>query len=81
MSNGRNISAVRIKNYSVINAQCWAIEYLIELLLGGWVLDRTQIVVKIFWLAMVITAGITVGILQYFDRRLMSQNFANTESN
>ncbi|MDY7004733.1 MAG: hypothetical protein SWX82_12455 [Cyanobacteriota bacterium] len=77
MSNGRNISVFRIKNYSVINAQCWAIGFLIELLLGGWVLDRTQIVVKIFWLAMVITAGITVGVLQYFDRRLMSENLVN----
>ncbi|MDY7004732.1 MAG: hypothetical protein SWX82_12450 [Cyanobacteriota bacterium] len=42
--------------------------------------------VKIFWLAMVITAmvitaGIAVGILQHLDRRLMSQNFTNTESN
>ncbi|NES72206.1 MAG: hypothetical protein F6K24_46945 [Okeania sp. SIO2D1] len=45
------------------------------------VLDRTQIVVKIFWLSMVITVVITVGILQYLDRRLRNENLANTESN
>ncbi|NEP89971.1 MAG: MFS transporter [Okeania sp. SIO2C2] len=67
--------------YLAINAQCWAIGYLIGPLLGGLVLDRAEIVVKIFWLSMVISVGIAVGILQYLDCKLISENLANTESN
>ncbi|WP_353734905.1 MULTISPECIES: MFS transporter [unclassified Okeania] len=67
--------------YLAINAQCWAIGYLIGPLLGGLVLDRAEIVIKIFWLSMVITVGIAVGILQYLDCKLISENLANTESN
>ncbi len=63
--------------YLAINVQCWAIGYLIGPPLGGWVLEQTQIVVENFWLGMAITVGITIGIWQYLDRRMISKNFYN----
>ncbi|NEO53700.1 MAG: hypothetical protein F6K54_11785 [Okeania sp. SIO3B5] len=66
--NDINISVFRINHYSAIN-----IRYLVRPSLGVLVWEQTQIVVKIFWLSMVITVGITVDILQYLDRRLMSE--------
>lgn len=58
--------------YSGINSQCWAIGYLIGPTLGGWALDQTPIVVKNFWLGMAMSVGITIIILQYLDRKMIS---------
>ncbi|MGD1702194.1 MFS transporter [Dapis sp. BLCC M229] len=59
--------------YSAINAQCWAIGYLIGPPLGGWVLDGKEIIVKIFWLGIAISVGITIIFLQHLDRRMISK--------
>ena len=63
--------------YLAINAQCWAIGFLIGPLLGGLVLDQTQIMVDFFWLVMAITVVITVSVLQHIDRRLMRKSLVN----
>lgn len=60
--------------YSAINSQCWAIGYLIGPPLGGWALDQTEFVVKNFWLAMAISVGITLVILQYLSYRMIGRN-------
>ncbi len=59
--------------YLAINAQCWAIGFLIGLLLGGWMLDRTEILVRNFWLGIAISIGVPIIFLQYLDRRIISK--------
>jgi len=59
--------------YSAIYSQCWAIGYLIGAPLGGWVLDGKEIIVKIFWLGIAISVGITIIFLQHLDRRMISK--------
>ncbi|MEB3343048.1 MFS transporter [Okeania sp.] len=58
--------------YLAINAQCWAIGFSIGPLLGGWVLDKTEIIVRNFWLGIAISAGIIIIFLQHLDRRIIS---------
>jgi MFS family permease len=47
--------------YLAINAQCWAIGYLIGPPLGGWALDQTPQIVYYYWL--VIALSVILGIL------------------
>jgi MFS family permease len=56
--------------YFSINAQCWAIGYFIGPPLGGWALDQSPAVAHSFWLALSLSAGVAILILQYLDRLL-----------
>ncbi len=47
--------------YLAINAQCWAIGYLIGPPLGGWALDQTPQIVYLYWL--ILGFSVIVGIL------------------
>ncbi|WP_413162580.1 MFS transporter [Capilliphycus salinus ALCB114379] len=56
--------------YLAVNAQCWAIGYLIGPPLGGWVLDQTPEMVYNYWLGLAATIGIAIVILQILNRRM-----------
>ncbi|MDY7021561.1 MAG: MFS transporter, partial [Cyanobacteriota bacterium] len=59
--------------YLAINAQCWAIGYLIGPPLGGWVLDQTPQIVYNYWLGLAASIGVTIAMLQGLNRILNSQ--------
>lgn len=59
--------------YLAINAQCWAIGYLIGPPLGGWVLDQTPQIVYNYWLVLAASIGVTIAMLQGLNRILNSQ--------
>ncbi|MDJ1172808.1 MFS transporter [Roseofilum sp. BLCC_M114] len=50
--------------YLAINAQCWAIGYLIGPPLGGWVLDQSRIIIDGFWLAIAFSTLVGIWILR-----------------
>ncbi|MBP0010399.1 MFS transporter [Roseofilum sp. Belize Diploria] len=50
--------------YLAINAQCWAIGYLIGPSLGGWVLDQSRIIIDGFWLAIAFSPLLGIWILR-----------------
>ncbi len=56
--------------YFSINALCWAIGSFIGHPLGGWALDRPQIITNSYWLAFILSIAIAVVILQYLNRIL-----------
>lgn len=56
--------------YLSLNAQCWAIGYLIGPPLGGWALDQTPQIVYNFWLGLAASAGVAIAILQFLHRRI-----------
>lgn len=59
--------------YLAINAQCWAIGYLIGPPLGGWVLDQTPQVVYNYWLGLAASISVAILILQVLNRIMDSQ--------
>ncbi|EAW35764.1 MFS transporter [Lyngbya sp. PCC 8106] len=59
--------------YLAVNAQCWAIGYLIGPPLGGWVLDQTPQIVYNYWLGLAASIGITIAILQVLNRMMTNQ--------
>ena len=54
--------------YLAINAQCWAIGYLIGPPLGGWVLDQSRIIIDGFWLAIAFSTLLGIQILRSLER-------------
>lgn len=58
--------------YLSVNSQCWAIGYFIGPPLGGWALDQARWVADGFWLALALSAGGGILILQVLDRVLKS---------
>ncbi len=56
--------------YSSINAQSWAIGYLIGQPLGGFALDSSPVVINCFWLGMALSVIVAVVVLQYLDKRI-----------
>ncbi len=56
--------------YLAINSQCWAIGYLIGPPLGGWALDRGKLAADNFWLALALSIGAVILVLQALDRML-----------
>lgn len=56
--------------YLSINSLCWAVGYFIGPPLGGWALDQPRFVVDGFWLALALSIGVTIAILQYINRIL-----------
>lgn len=56
--------------YLSLNAQCWAIGYLIGPPLGGWVLDQTPQIVYNFWLGLAASVGVAIAILQSLHRQI-----------
>ncbi|HEY9848875.1 MAG TPA: MFS transporter [Leptolyngbyaceae cyanobacterium] len=59
--------------YLSINSLCWAVGYAIGPPLGGWAMDRNIAVVYSFWLSLAVSVLITLGILQYLNRILVSE--------
>ena len=59
--------------YLAINAQCWAIGYLIGPPVGGWVLDQSPDVVYNYWLGLAASIAIAMIILQVLNRIMDSQ--------
>lgn len=55
--------------YLAINAQCWAMGYLIGPPLGGWVLDQSRIIIDGFWLAIAFSTLLGIWILRSLDNR------------
>ncbi|WP_283764054.1 MFS transporter [Roseofilum halophilum] len=55
--------------YLAINAQCWAIGYLIGPPLGGWVLDQSRIIIDGFWLAIAFSTLLGIWILRSLGNR------------
>jgi len=53
--------------YLAINAQCWAIGYLIGPPLGGWVLDQSRIIIDGFWLAIAFSTLLGIQILRSLE--------------
>ncbi|MDM9585094.1 MFS transporter [Nostoc sp. GT001] len=56
--------------YFSINALCWAIGSFIGHPLGGWALDRPQIITNTYWLGFILSVAIAAAILQYLNRIL-----------
>lgn len=56
--------------YLAINAQCWAIGYLIGPPLGGWVLDQNPEVVYNYWLGLAASIGVAIFVLQILNRMM-----------
>ncbi|MDJ1171348.1 MFS transporter [Roseofilum sp. BLCC_M154] len=55
--------------YLAINAQCWAMGYLIGPPLGGWVLDQSRIIIDGFWLAIAFSTFLGIWILRSVEHR------------
>jgi MFS family permease len=58
--------------YFSINSLCWAIGYFIGPLLGGWALDQSKLLVNYFWLGLALSVLLTLAILLYLNRILIS---------
>ncbi|MEH2365304.1 MAG: MFS transporter [Nostoc sp.] len=56
--------------YFSINALCWAVGSFIGHPLGGWALDKPQIITNSYWLGFILSVAIAVVILQYLNRIL-----------
>ena len=59
--------------YFSISSLCWAVGYFIGPPLGGWALDQPRAVADSFWLALALSVGVTILILQYLDRMLLKK--------
>lgn len=59
--------------YLSINSLCWAIGYLIGPPLGGWFLDQSLWLAHSFWLALTLSVGVTVLILQFLDQMIIKK--------
>ena len=60
--------------YMSLNAQCWAIGYLIAPSLGGWALEQSRFIADGLWLATAVSVGICILILQYLQSLLPLKN-------
>jgi MFS family permease len=56
--------------YLSINSLCWAVGYAIGPPLGGWAMDQSRAIVYGFWLALALSVGVAIAILQYLNRIL-----------
>lgn len=56
--------------YLSINSLCWAAGYAIGPTLGGWAMDQNRSIVDGFWLALALSVGMAIAILQYLNRIL-----------
>lgn len=56
--------------YLSINAQCWAIGYLIGPPLGGWVLDQKPQIVYNFWIILSLSVVGAIAILKWLNQRM-----------
>lgn len=56
--------------YLSINSLCWAVGYAIGPPLGGWAMDQSRAIVYGFWLALALSVGVAIAILQFLDRLL-----------
>jgi MFS family permease len=59
--------------YFSINSLCWAVGYFIGPPLGGWALDQPQSLIDYFWLWLALSVIITLAILYYLHRLLLSE--------
>jgi MFS family permease len=66
--------------YLGINSQCWAAGYLIGPPLGGWALDQTRTIANGYWLVLMGSVAIAVGILRSLDT-MMIRNSENSSTN
>lgn len=57
--------------YTAIAYQCWAIGYLVGPIFGGWALDQPVEVTDRFWLAVGLSAGLGLLVLQVLRQREM----------
>lgn len=63
--------------YLAINAQCWAIGYLIGPPLGGWVLDQTPEIVYNFWIILALSVIGAIAILKWLNQRMKTHHSIN----
>lgn len=54
--------------YLSVNSQCWAIGYFIGPPLGGWALDQSPQVAHNFWIALVLSGLLGLGILYHLNQ-------------
>ena len=59
--------------YLAINAQCWAIGYLIGPPLGGWALDQTSEIVYYYWLFLALSIILGILLLYSLNRQMQTQ--------
>lgn len=59
--------------YLAINAQCWAIGYLIGPPLGGWALDQTSEIVYYYWLFLALSIMLGILLLYSLNRQMQTQ--------
>lgn len=59
--------------YLAVNSQCWAIGYFIGPPLGGWALDQSPQIAHNFWLAVALSGGIAIAILQLLNQLMHKQ--------
>ncbi|MGF1492331.1 MAG: MDR family MFS transporter [Microcoleaceae cyanobacterium] len=67
--------------YLAINAQCWAIGYLMGPPLGGWVLDQSPQMADQFWFYLAASVIVVIGILQVLDRMIKDRQFVEQKGN
>ncbi len=60
--------------YLAINAQCWAIGYLIGPPLGGWVLDQSPQMVYNFWVILALSVIGAIAILKWLNQRMKTDH-------
>ncbi|MGB3401554.1 MAG: MFS transporter [Microcoleaceae cyanobacterium] len=58
--------------YLAINAQCWAIGYLIGPPLGGWVLDQNSQIVYYYWLFLALSIILGISILYSLNKKMQT---------
>jgi MFS family permease len=58
--------------YLAINAQCWAIGYLIGPPLGGWALDQTSQIVYYYWLFLALSIILGISILYSLNQQMQT---------
>lgn len=63
--------------YLAINAQCWAIGYLIGPPLGGWVLDQSPQIVYNFWIILALSVIGAIAILKWLNQRMQTHHSIN----
>lgn len=54
--------------YLAISYQCWSIGYFIGPVVGGWVIDQTQMIALIFWVVAAISAFFSLIILYFLSQ-------------
>lgn len=60
--------------YLSINAQCWAIGYLIGPPLGGWILDQNSQIVYNFWIFLSLSVIGAIAILKWLNQRMKNSH-------